>query len=92
MGIENPQLSCHLYLTRTLSMSIVPYRVISMALALLFMAGYNNSGCLLGTGGKVHLEETYVGTISFIMSDIDVGGLCRCIGSRKGSDLMDHSP
>ena len=27
-----------------------------------------------GDGGKVHLEETYVGTISFIMSDIDVGG------------------
>ena len=27
-----------------------------------------------GDGGKVHLEEMYVGTISFIMSDIDVGG------------------
>ena len=52
MGVENPQLSCHLYLTRTLSMAIVPYHVISMALALLFMAGHNNSGCLLGTGGK----------------------------------------
>ena len=71
MGVENPQLSCHLYLTRTLSMAIVPYLDGPRAI---IHGGTQQLWVPPGDGGKVHLEETYVGTISFIMSDIDVGG------------------